>query len=197
MRLPPSTIAAILGGDVDLAFRRWERPRVVAGTQLRRAGRAIEVVAVEPVALREVDADQVRRAGYARRADLLAALAGRDGTLYRVTLRAGGADPRVTLREQADLSEEERAAITARLDRFDASAPGGPWTRATLRAIAAEPGRRAPDLAAAQGRETPPFKRDVRKLKELGLTESLEVGYRLSPRGRAYLNGSDQPASPD
>jgi len=27
----------------------------------------------------------------------------------------------------------------------------------------------------------------VRKLKELGLTESLEVGYRLSPRGRALL----------
>ena len=27
----------------------------------------------------------------------------------------------------------------------------------------------------------------MRKLKALGLTESLEVGYRLSPRGRAYL----------
>jgi hypothetical protein len=39
------------------------------------------------------------------------------------------------------------------------------------------------------GRETLPFKRDVRKLKELGLTESLEVGYRLSPRGRAYRRG--------
>ena len=31
------------------------------------------------------------------------------------------------------------------------------------------------------------FKTDVRKLKELGLTESLEVGYRLSPRGEAVL----------
>jgi hypothetical protein len=46
---------------------------------------------------------------------------------------------------------------------------------------------RAPDLAASFGRETQPFKRDVRKLKDLGLTESLEVGYRLSPRGRAFL----------
>ena len=27
----------------------------------------------------------------------------------------------------------------------------------------------------------------MRKLKALGLTESLEVGYRLSPRGRAFL----------
>ena len=40
----------------------------------------------------------------------------------------------------------------------------------------------------AAGRERHPFKTDVRKLKELGLTESLEVGYRLSPRGRALLD---------
>ena len=52
-------------------------------------------------------------------------------------------------------------------------------------------GQRPPlaDLAASLGMEKLPFKRDVRKLKELGLTESLPVGYRLSPRGRAYLRG--------
>jgi hypothetical protein len=36
--------------------------------------------------------------------------------------------------------------------------------------------------------ERAPFKLDVRKLKRLGLTESLEVGYRLSPRGRAFID---------
>ncbi len=51
------------------------------------------------------------------------------------------------------------------------------------RIIEANPARRAPDLAAELGRDTASFKRDVRKLKELGLTESLEIGYRLSPRG--------------
>jgi hypothetical protein len=56
-----------------------------------------------------------------------------------------------------------------------------------LFAIAKRPGVRAPDLAASFGRETAPFKVDVRKLKALGLTESLRVGYKLSPRGRAYL----------
>ena len=56
--------------------------------------------------------------------------------------------------------------------------------------IADRPGTRAPDLAASLGRETARFKADVRKLKELGLTESLEVGYRLSPRGRAYYGYS-------
>ena len=63
----------------------------------------------------------------------------------------------------------------------------GPWTHETLRMIADQPGVRAPDLAASVGRETKPFKIGVRKLKELGLTESLPVGYRLSPRGRAFL----------
>ena len=32
------------------------------------------------------------------------------------------------------------------------------------------------------------FKERVRRLKALGLTESLEVGYRLSPRGQAFLD---------
>ena len=64
-----------------------------------------------------------------------------------------------------------------------------PWTREALALIEANPARRAPDLAAELGRETAPFKRDVRKLKELGLTESLEIGYRLSPRGAALLGG--------
>ena len=73
----------------------------------------------------------------------------------------------------------------ARLDRFDRASSYGAWTRETLAIIEANPARRAPDLAAELGRETAPFKRDVRKLKELGLTESLEIGYRLSPRGAA------------
>jgi hypothetical protein len=78
-------------------------------------------------------------------------------------------------------------AIDGRLDRLDAASPTGPWTRGTLDVIARRPGVRAADLAAELGRERLPFKADVRKLKRLGLTESLEVGYRLSPRGRAYV----------
>ena len=53
--------------------------------------------------------------------------------------------------------------------------------------IEARPATLAADLATSVGRERAPFKNDVRKLKELGLTESLDVGYRLSPRGRAFL----------
>jgi hypothetical protein len=59
---------------------------------------------------------------------------------------------------------------------------------ATLQAIEARPGTRAADLAVALGwPELKVFKLQVRKLKALGMTLSLEVGYRLAPRGEAYL----------
>ena len=70
---------------------------------------------------------------------------------------------------------------------MDARSKHGAWTQPTLEAIANSPGTRAGDLAAAQSRETPKFKTDVRKLKAMGLTISLEVGYQLSPRGEVVL----------
>jgi len=49
-------------------------------------------------------------------------------------------------------------------------------------------GGRAGDLCRMAGQDKMSFKLNVRKLKTLGLTESLEVGYRLSPRGIALLD---------
>lgn len=162
----------IAAGTVTLAFRRWERARVKAGTRLRTA---VGVVAIERVdEVDDVTADEARRAGVASRAEALGE--GRPGSLYRIELRFAGPDPRVALRAGEPTREDLR-----RLDRM------GPWTYEVLRAIADRPGVRAADLAAAFGREKRPFKADVRKLKELGLTESLPTGYRLSPRGRALL----------
>ena len=100
-----------------------------------------------------------------------------------------GPDPRAELAAAASLTDDERAEIDRRLDRLDAASPHGAWTRETLGLIAERPAVRAGDLAASVGRETQPFKTDVRKLKNLGLTLSLDVGYRLSPRGEAYLRG--------
>jgi hypothetical protein len=73
------------------------------------------------------------------------------------------------------------------LEQLDARATDGPWTLKTLEIIRAHPGLRAADLCRLVGFERLPFKVNVRKLKALGLTESLEVGYRLSPRGAAFL----------
>jgi len=98
-----------------------------------------------------------------------------------------GEDPRVALRESDNLDDDEVAAIDARLERLDRASSHGAWTMQTLDQIWRRPQVRAPDLAAEVGRETAPFKIDVRKLKNLGLTISHPVGYELSPRGIAYL----------
>ncbi len=107
--------------------------------------------------------------------------------MYRIGLRYAGEDPRIALRNTDDLSAADREALVSRLDRYDQASTNGPWTRAVLAIIQRPPATRAPDLAAEFGRDTQSFKRDVRKLKELGLTESLDIGYRLSPRGTALL----------
>jgi hypothetical protein len=113
-----------------------------------------------------------------------------EGRLYRVAFRLAGPDPRVALRQRGNLAPAERAELDRRLARLDAASRHGPWTFDVLRLIRRRPATRAADLAAELGREKAPFKADVRKLKELGLTESLEVGYRLSRRGQAYLEGA-------
>ncbi|GAA0807785.1 hypothetical protein [Spirilliplanes yamanashiensis] len=178
---------AIRQGTVSLAFRRWRTARVRAGTRLRTMIGVVEVVAVTPVEPAAVTDADARRAGYAAAADLLADVPGdADRQLYRVELRHGGADPREALR--GDVSEAALEQVLAALERMDRTGRRGPWTRTVLGLIADRPAVRAPDLAGPAGyADTLTFKRDVRRLKELGLTESLAVGYRLSPRGAAVL----------
>ncbi len=183
----PDELRAIRDGELDLAFRRWDRPRVKVGTRMRTAVGLIEVTSVEQVAPSRLTADDARRAGAASVSALREALAHRtDRPVFRVGLRHAGPDPREALRDQVP-DDAEVAALQAWLDRLDNAAATGPWTRETLRIIDHSPAVRAPDLAAELGRETAEFKRDVRKLKERGLTQSLDVGYRLSPRGAAVL----------
>jgi hypothetical protein len=183
-----ATLEGIRDGSVTQAFRRWDRPRVKLGTRLRTSIGIVEVEAVEEVDPDTITDDDARAAGVPDRVALIGDLDRRaDGTVFRVRLRPGGPDPREALRARVELSDDDRAELVRRLARMDASSPTGPWTEVTLRAIAAHPGALAADLAHRLGRERDPFKRDVRKLKELGLTESLRTGYRLSPRGRAWL----------
>ena len=188
MLLKRDTLEGIAEGRITLAFRRWKRPTVRAGGELRTAIGVLAIDAVDAIPEADITDGDARSAGYGGRDDLIAELNRRsEGDVHRVALRLSGDDPRTALREQDALDDEAVTAIAARLDRFDRSSRRGPWTETVLRLIETSPGVRAPDLAASLGREAQPFKRDVRKLKELGLTESLEVGYRLSPRGRAWL----------
>ncbi len=177
----------IAAGKIDRAFRRWRRPRVRRGSRLRTAVGVLEVDAVDVVTIAGISEHDARRAGFSSREVLVSELTGRDGSVYRVRLHLAGPDPRVDLRERTHLTAAELAEVDRRLARLDTASGRGPWTTAVLSLIRDHPGTRAAALAEHFGRETRAFKIDVRKLKELGLTESLEVGSRLSPRGRAVL----------
>ena len=182
------TLNRVAAGEVDLAFRAWLRPAVRPGGRLRTAIGELAIGEVTPVDPKKVTVRDARRAGFASKEALFASLrTGPDRTLYRIGISLAGPDRRIALRDQADLGAGDLDAVCAALRAIDARSQRGPWTAQVLRLIAEQPGVRAADLAPLLGRERLPFKADVRRLKELGLTESLEIGYRLSARGRAYL----------
>lgn len=163
-------------------IRRWRRPTVKSGGSLRSPAGLLAIERVTEVTPGEVTQEDARAAGHATPSDLLAALAGRaEGRYYRIDMRVDGADPRESLRNETRF---DAGALTAALQRLDRR---GAWTQDYLTLIEMNPGRRSADLAAMQNADQPTFKRNVRKLKDLGLTESLEIGYRLSPRGLAFL----------
>ena len=186
---------AIARGELTQAYRHWKRPQAKAGARHRLGPLGmIEIVDVTEARPGDVTTDDARWSGFAGRDELLAdiekyAKQYPGNALYRVRFRfVEEQDPRSLLAGDRALSSANVATIAAKLDRMDARSPTGAWTRETLRLIAEYPGRRAGDLADMLGRERLDFKRDVRKLKELGLTISLEVGYELSPRGRAFFD---------
>lgn len=198
MLLDARTLRGLQDGTVTLAFRRWTTPRVRVGTRQRTRVGVVEVTSVERVATGPdgsalLSDDDARRAGATSPAAVLARGAAREGDLYRVGIRLAGPDPRVALREDADLDATAVEQIRAALARKDRAATE-PWTRQYLELIAAHEGVVARELAAGLGMARDDFKVRVRRLKELGLTESLDVGYRLSPRGRAYLDATADPA---
>lgn len=188
--------AQIATGEVTLTFRRWRSPQARVGGRYRVGGGAVEVEEVRTIAPEELTTSDARAAGHDSPAEALAEIdrqrrrgADPDAPLYRVAFRYAGAhvDPRKRLAADDALGDEEMNDLVGRLAKLDARSQRGAWTRAMLEAIAAQPGRRAGDLAAAVGCEAAKYKADVRKLKALGLTISLEVGYQLSPRGEALL----------
>ena len=176
-------LQGIAEGRVTLAFRRWRRAPPADGSSLRSPIGVLRLDRVTAVDDRDITAEDVRRTGMS--ADELRASITGDGTLLRIEIRLDGDDPRIALRKQVP-EQSELDAIVSRLARMDA-ASATPWTTRYLQLIAGQPAVVSWVLAPQVDAGVPPFKRRVRQLKELGLTESLEVGYRLSPRGRAVL----------
>jgi len=177
-------------GAITMTFRRWQKPHVKPGGRYRcHPIGVLEVDAIDRVTIARITEAEASRAGFATRDALIAYLAELGPLeptteIYRVTLHHGGDGDRVALALEATLTPADIEHIRGKLARLDRSTA---WTRRTLALIGKQPRIAASKLAARLGRETLPFKVDVRKLKKLGLTQSFEVGYEVSPRGRAYL----------
>jgi hypothetical protein len=179
-------------GRITTAYRRWAEARVVEGRIYRTNAGRIEIESVRqvnPDLIADNDADVIA-ADRQNAKDVRRRLRGNeDWPTFLIKFHlVEGPDPRDELAASADLSADDLEDLKAKLAKLDDLSRHGAWTTDTLRLIQSKPATRAADLAAQLSRDTPGFKLDVRKLKNLGLTHSLETGYELSPRGIAYLS---------
>jgi biotin operon repressor len=197
-------LEGIRNGAITTAYRRASRPPARVGrTQRVDADGVVEFTSVELIDESTLNAHNAAAAGYETLAALKRSLPDRrltarpyhtTGDVYRVRFRyVASPDPRLTLRRSTVMNGSEAESIISRLERWDRASRTGPWTRATLNVIAANPRLVSTKLAEIVGMERLAFKANVRKLKALGLTISHEVGYELSPRGRVLLRHLEEP----
>jgi hypothetical protein len=191
MLFTAATLRGLPDGRVNCTYRRWEVVRPKIGSRFTTAAGVVEVTSITPAQEEQLTEQDAADAGFDSVAALIkwTSAKGR-GELYRIGIVLAGPDPRIELRRSDHLTPADVSALCAKLERMDRASPQ-PWTHSTLRQIQRLPGVVSTELAAEAGQDRPTYKLRVRRLKALGLTESLERGYRLSPRGQAYLAALD------
>jgi len=192
MLIKDDIIEKIKTGEITVLFRRWSRPGAKAGGSQMTQGCVIGVYTVEVVTEDEITDLDARESGYGTKENLLDKLNYRDDPIYRIRVYFAGEDPRIKLRENDDLRDNELNEIITKLKKLDDGSKRGPWTQEYLQVIQDMPNTHSGMLANYLGLSIPEFKPWVRKLKALGLTESLTPGYKLSPRGEKVLEALRQ-----
>jgi hypothetical protein len=192
MLIKDDVIEKIKTGEITVLFRRWSRPGAKAGGSQMTQGGVIGIDTVEIVSENEISELDAREAGYGTKENLLSKLNYRDDPIYKIRVFFKGDDPRIQLRENDNLADDELDEIIAKLRKLDAGRKRGRWTQEYLQVIHDMPQTYSGLLADYLGLSIPEFKPWVRKLKALGLTESLQPGYKLSPRGEKVLNALRQ-----
>lgn len=185
MLIKDDVIEKIKSGEITVLFRRWSRPGAKAGGSQMTQGGVIGIDTVEVVTEDDITELDARDAGYGTKENLLDKLNYRDDPIYRLRVFFAGADPRIALRE--NLEDDDVREVIDKLDKLDKNSKRGAWTQSYLQVIQDMPATYSGMLADYLGISIPEFKPWVRKLKALGLTESLDRGYRLSPRGEKVL----------
>ena len=185
-----NTLDQIATGDVKLAFRKWTRRGAKVGSLIKTRIGQLEILKESIVERDKITAADAKRAGNSTLEELLEILDEKDaGDIYRIELRYHSEDPRIALRENEDLSDEDREMLETKLARLDKFSKQGAWTSDALELIRKYPERRAGDLSDMMGKDKAWFKTNIRKLQNLGLTESKRTGYTISPRGEQFLKG--------
>jgi hypothetical protein len=179
-------LKAIKSGEITYAFRRWEKPNVKKGGSMKTAIGVIRFTEVEPIKEEAITKTDAAKAGF-ENVDLLLKYLnkGTSGTIYKVKVKYESEDPRIELREKTELTDNEFQKIKTKLERLDKTR--GPWVLIVMKLIKRYPERRAGDLAEIMKMDKLDFKVNVRKLKNLGLTISHEIGYSLSPLGEIVM----------
>ena len=178
----------IRSGEIRCTVRIWQSRRVKVGGRYALGAGAVVVDKIYETSLDDITPALARRSGFASLADLLkTAKHGYGERVFVIDFHYDGKAGARPTPKTGTVSAEELAELVQRLEAMDGRSKIGAWTLTTLRAIEARPGVLAAKLARSLGRPRDEFKRDVRKLKNLGLTFSLEIGYRLTPKGEALL----------
>ena len=180
-------LQGIKSGNIRLAFRKWEKSSVKKGTLLKTSIGLVEIVDMAEITEDRLTDKDARDAGFESKKELMQSLRpGNIGTVYKISVRYHSADPRIEFRQQV-LTPGRYEELKARLDRLDKYSRQGNWTKQILLAIKKNPHRRAIEISGLTGFEKEWLKQNIRKLKNLGLTISHEIGYELSPLGNALV----------
>lgn len=181
-------LEGIRSGTIGLAFRKWKKPAVKSGSLVKTSVGLIQIVDITTVTLDSIRPAEARQAGFNSLKELQSMLSSvTEGDIYKITVRYHSEDPRISLREQAQLPPAAFETLRSKLQRLDQYSKQGEWTINTLMLIRDHPQLRAADLAAKSGHEKEWLKINIRKLKNLGLTVSHDTGYTLSPLGKVFL----------
>jgi hypothetical protein len=187
-----STLQGIKSGIITLAFRKWKKPAVQKGSRIRTEMAVVEISGITEIDQEEITEDDAVNAGFKDLEQLLKAINSvKEGKIYKIEVRYYSEDPRIALRQNTEVSDKELENIKRKLEQLDRYSKEGVWTLAVLKIIRNNPRLRAGDLAEMMHMEKDPLKLNIRKLKNLGLTISHDVGYSLSPLGELVLKKSN------
>ena len=181
-------LKGIKEGRISLAFRKWKKPMVKKGSLIKTAVGQLQILDIIEIEKSSITAEESLKSGYQNKSELISILDSKKvGNIFKINVKYHSADPRIELRNQTNLSQNEINLIIKKLQKMDSTSKKGSWTYEILNAIFENPDTRAQDLSDKLGFEKDWLKPNIRKLKNMGLTISQMVGYQISPRGKVIL----------